>query len=203
MVDASIYESVLAMMENMVTEYDITGYVRERSGSILPGIAPSNVYPAANDEMILIGGNGDTVFARLAKVMGRPELASDPRFSSHAARGTNQAELDGIVGAWTRPQTLADLLALLEENGVPCGRVYSAPDMIADPQYQARDSIVTTQHPVFGPIRMQNTFPKLSETPGAVRWPGPPLGEHTQAVLTELAGVDAARFGELKARGVV
>ena len=202
-VDAAIYESVLAMMENLITEYDITGYVRERSGSILPGIAPSNVYPAANDEMILIGGNGDTVFKRFAETMGRADLAADQRFIDHAARGRNQAELDAIIADWTRPQSLDDLLALLEDNGVPCGRVYRAPDMLTDPQFIAREAIVETEHPVFGKIRMQNAFPKLSETPGEVRWPGPALGEHTETVLAEMAGLDAAKVAELKARGVV
>lgn len=202
-VDAAIYESVLAMMENLITEYDITGYVRERSGSILPGIAPSNVYPAAKDEMILIGGNGDTVFRRLAETMGRPDLATDERFVDHAARGRNQAELDTIIADWTRTQSLEDLLTLLEDNGVPCGRVYRAPDMLTDPQFIAREAIVETEHPVFGKIRMQNAFPKLSETPGEVRWPGPALGEHTEAVLTQMAGLDAAEVAALKARGVV
>ncbi|MBS0412033.1 MAG: CoA transferase, partial [Proteobacteria bacterium] len=164
-VDAAIYESVLAMMENLITEYDITGYVRERSGSILPGIAPSNVYPAAGEAMVLIGGNGDTVFRRLAETMGRPDLAADPRFVDHASRGRNQAELDAIIADWTRTQDLDALLALLEDNGVPCGRVYRAPDMLADPQFIAREAIVETEHPVFGKIRMQNAFPKLSETP--------------------------------------
>jgi succinyl-CoA---D-citramalate CoA-transferase len=201
-VDAAIYESVLAMMENLITEYDITGYVRERSGSILPGIAPSNVYPAAGGQMILIGGNGDAIFARLAKVMGRPELAEDPRYVTHAARGQNQAELDALIGAWTQTRSLDGLLTLLEEAGVPCGRVYQAPDMLADPQFQARDSVVSVEHPVFGRIRMQNAFPKLSDTPGEVRWPGPALGEHTEAVLAGL-GYDAPAVTALRARGVV
>ena len=186
MIDAALYESVLAVMENLVTEYDLTGYVRERSGSILPGIAPSNVYPCANGEMILIGGNGDGVFARFAETMGRPELAADARYATHAARGDNQAELDALISDWTRTWTLNDLLARLEEAGIPCGRVYRAPDMLEDPQFQARGSIVETDHPVFGRIKMQNAFPTLSATPGRVRWPGPALGEHTDAVLSEI-----------------
>ena len=202
MIDAALFESVLAVMENLVTEYDLTGYVRERSGAILPGIAPSNVYPCAGDEMILIGGNGDTVFARLAETMGRSDLAADPKFASHAARGENQHELDEVIAGWTRTFTLADLLALLEEKGIPSGRVFRAPDMLEDPQYQARGAIVETDHPVFGRIKMQNAFPRLSETPGQVRWPGPTLGEHTDAVLDGI-GLDAARIAELKAKGVV
>ena len=201
-IDAAIYESVLAMMENLVTEYDITGYVRERSGSILPGIAPSNVYPTA-DGMILIGGNGDTVFARLCEAMGQPGLKGDPRYRDHASRGVNQAELDELIAAWTATQSLTDLLALLEAHGVPCGRVYRAPDMVEDPQYAARQSLVSVDHPVFGKIRMQNAFPRLSETPGEVRWPGPALGEHTEAVLGEKLGLAADRIAALKAAGVV
>jgi len=201
-IDSAIYESVLAMMENTVTEYDITGYVRERSGSILPGIAPSNVYPTT-DGMILIGGNGDTVFARLCEAMGKPALKDDPRYKDHASRGENQAELDERIGAWSRTKPLAELLELLERHGVPCGRVYRAPEMLEDPQYQARDSIVAVEHPVFGTIRMQNAFPRLSETPGGVRWPGPALGEHTEAVLAQTLGLDAGKIAALKSAGVI
>jgi formyl-CoA transferase len=201
-IDAALFESVLAVMENLVTEYDLTGYVRERSGSILPGIAPSNVYPCQGDEVILIGGNGDNVFSRLCEVMGRPDLATDPKFVSHAARGANQTELDQIIAAWTRTWKLSDLLALLEEKGIPSGRVFRAPDMLEDPQYQAREAIVETDHPVFGRIKMQNAFPRLSETPGRVRWPGPALGEHTDQVLGEL-GLAGDRIADLRARGVI
>jgi formyl-CoA transferase len=201
MIDAALYESVLSVMENLVTEYDLTGYVRERSGSVLPGIAPSNVYPCANGESLLIGGNGDAVFARLAATMGREDLAADPRYATHAARGENQAELDGLVSAWTRNWPLPELLALLETNGVPCGRIFRAPDMLEDPQFIARQSIVEVDHPVFGKVKMQNAFPRLSETPGSVRWPGPALGAHTREVLEGL-GVDASRLADLVARKI-
>ena len=202
-VDAALYESVLAVMENLVTEYQLTGYVRERSGAILPGIAPSSAYPCAEGDMILIGGNGDNVFARLCAAMGRPELKDDPKFLDHAARGRHQAELDEIVAAWTRGWKLDALLAHLEAESVPCGRIYRAPDMLQDPQYRARDSIVETDHPVFGRIKMQNAFPKMSETPGRVRWPGPTLGQHTDEVLAEVAGYDTARIAALRAKGVI
>ncbi|MET0293777.1 MAG: CaiB/BaiF CoA-transferase family protein [Phenylobacterium sp.] len=202
-VDAALYESVLAVMENLVTEYDLTGYVRERSGSILPGIAPSNVYPCAGGEMILIGGNGDTIFVRLCKAMDRPDLAADPRFATHSARGVAQAELDAIIADWTSARTLSDLLVLLEAEGVPSGRLYRAPDMLEDPQFAARDAIVEADHPVFGRIKMQNAFPRLSATPGRVRWPGPALGEHTDEVLREVAGLSADAIAELRAKGAV
>ena len=202
-IDIALYESVLGVMENLVTEYDLTGYVRERAGSVLPGIAPSNAYPCAGGELILIGGNGDTVYARLTEAMGRPDLATDPRFVDHAARGRNQTELDAIIADWTSGQTLDDLLAVLQGKGVPSSRVYRAPDMLEDPQFAARDSIVETEHPVLGKLRMQNAFPKLSRTPGAVRWPGPPLGAQTEAVLRERAGRSEAEIEALRKLGVI
>ena len=202
-IDAALYESVLAVMENLVTEYDITGYVRERSGSVLPGIAPSNAYPCANGEMILIGGNGDNVYARLTEAMGRPDLKVDPKFVDHASRGANQQELDGIIAQWTSSYALEDLLALLQNQGVPASRVFRAPDMLDDPQFMARDAIISVDHEVFGPIRMQNVFPKLSATPGRVRWPGPKLGEHTDAVLAARAGCSAEQLGALRSRGII
>lgn len=202
-IDAALYESVLGVMENLITEYDITGYVRERSGSVLPGIAPSNAYPCANGEMILIGGNGDNVYARLTEAMGRPDLKTDPKFVDHASRGVNQTELDEIIAAWTATHDLGDLLVKLEGHGVPSSRVYRAPDMLEDPQFAARDTIVTVDHGVFGPIRMQNAFPKLSATPGRVRWPGPALGEHTEAVLAERGGCTPERIAALRASGVI
>jgi formyl-CoA transferase len=202
-VDAAIYESVLTVMENLITEYDLTGYVRERSGAVLPGIAPSNVYPTRSGELVLIGANQDTLFKRLCELMGRPDLAEDPRYRDHAARGVNQGELDARIAAWTLDQDIDDLLPRLEEAGLACGRIYRAPEMLADPQFQARDSIVSVPHPVFGQVKMQNAFPRLTATPGGVRWPGPTLGEHTDAVLTQVAGMSAQQVAELKARGVV
>jgi formyl-CoA transferase len=202
-VDAAIYESVLAVMENLITEYDLTGYIRQRSGSVLPGISPSNIYPTAGPEMILIGGNGDTVFGRLATVMGREDLARDARFRDHASRGANQDELDQVIAVWTRTFDLEALLPILEREGIPCGRVYRAPEMLADPQFAAREAIATVDHPVFGKIRMQNVFPKLSVNSGQVRWPGPALGAHNEAVLNDIAGVGPGRLRELRARGVV
>jgi formyl-CoA transferase len=202
-VDAAIYESVLAMTENLITEYDLTGYVRERSGSILPGIAPSNVYPTAGGGMILIGGNGDRVFARLCEAMGRAALKDDPRYRDHASRGANQDELDALIAVWTGERSLEELLATLEEHGVPCGRIFRAPDMLADPQYRAREAIVETDDPAFGKVKMQAVFPRLSQTPGSVRWPGPALGEHTDEVLAGRLGMSPTKIAGLRVDGVI
>ena len=202
-VDAAIYESVLSVMENLITEYGLTGYIRERSGSVLPGIAPSNAYPTKDGALVVIGANQDTLFKRLCEAMGRPELAEDPRYAGHAARGENQTELDALIGAWTSTLAADALLAVMETSGVAAGRVYRAPDMLKDPQFAARDSIVEVPHPVFGAVKMQNAFPKLSDTPGEVRWPGPGLGEHTEDVLMARAGLSAADLAALRGRGIV
>lgn len=202
-VDAAIYESVLSVMENLITEYGLTGYIRERSGSVLPGIAPSNAYPTKDGALVVIGANQDTLFKRLCEAMGRPELSDDPRYAGHAARGQRQAELDALIGAWTATLDAEALLALMESSGVAAGRVYRAPDMLADPQFAAREAIVAVPHPVFGEVRMQNAFPKLTDTPGAVRWPGPALGEHTDAVLAERAGLSPDGLKDLRERGVI
>ena len=202
-VDAAIYESVLSVMENLITEYGLTGYVRERSGSVLPGIAPSNAYPTKDGALVVIGANQDTLFRRLCDAMGRPELAQDPRYAGHAARGEHQAELDALIGDWTATLDAGALLALMETSGVAAGRVYGAPDMLDDPQFAARDAIVEVPHPVFGAVKMQNAFPKLTGTPGSVRWPGPALGEHTDAVLTEQLGMSTDEISGLRERGVI
>jgi formyl-CoA transferase len=202
-VDSAIYEAVLAMMESTIPEYTEGGVIRERSGAILPKIAPSNVYPTRGGEMIVMGANQDSVFARLCEAMGEPELARDPRYSSHVARGDNQAELDERIARWTGTLAADELLAVLEQHGVPAGRIYRAPDMLADPQFQARDAIVSVAHETFRNLKMQNVVPKLSATAGAIRWPGPELGAHTREVLGERLGLDEADIDALVARGIV
>ena len=201
-VDSTLYEATLAMMESLVTEYATAGYVRERSGSKLPGIAPSNVYPCADGD-ILIAANQDTVFKRLCEAMGRPEMADDPRYATHSARGEVQDALDVLIADWTRPQATEPVLDLMNRSGVPAGRIYRAPEMLADPHFAAREAIVEVPHPVFGSLKMQNAAPKLSETPGSVRWAGPTLGEHNAEVYGEVLGYDSARLADLKARGVI
>lgn len=201
-VDSAIYEACFSVMESLIPEYQFSGYIRERTGSILPNVAPSNIYEAS-DGLLIIAANQNTVFERLAQAMGRPELASDPRYATHLARGENQAELDRLINDWSRTYTVADLIAVCESNGVPCGRIYRAPDILADPHYAAREAVITAQHPVLGDFKMPNVFPRLSETPGSVRWTGPRTGEHNDYVLRDLLGYDEARVSALKAARAV
>ncbi|MSQ54234.1 MAG: CoA transferase [Betaproteobacteria bacterium] len=201
-VDSAIYEAVLAMMESTVPEYTEGGFIRERTGAILPKIAPSNVY-GTQDGQILIGANQDSVWKRMADTMGRPELGSDPRFATHVARGENQAEIDALIDDWTRGFESERLLALLHANGIPAGKIYRAPDMLADPHFAARAALVKVAHPQFANLWMANVFPKLSQTPGGVRSPGPALGEHNEAVYGELLGYGKRELDALKDEGVV
>ncbi len=201
-VDSALYEAVLGVMESLIPEYTITGYVRPRTGSILPNVAPANAYPTADGEH-LISGNQDTVWKRLAEAMGQPELGEDPRFATHNARGHNQLELDQLIGEWSKNIPSADLEALLNEHAVPNGKIFTAPDMLVDPHFAAREAIVTLAHPLLGDFPMQNVVPKLSDTPGEVRWVGPELGEHTDEVLESVLGMTAEERAELRERGVI
>jgi formyl-CoA transferase len=176
------------MMESTVPEYSEGGFIRERTGSILPGVAPSNVYPCADGD-ILIGANQNSVFARLAEAMGQPELSTDPRYATHNARGENQAELDDLISDWTRTRKARRRAATMEDHGVPAGKIYKAPDMLADPHFAAREALVKVAHPQFRNLVMQNVFPKLSATPGKVNWPGQPMGAQNHEIYKELLGL--------------
>ncbi|MCU0891679.1 MAG: CoA transferase [Sandarakinorhabdus sp.] len=202
-VDSALYEAVLQVMESLVPEYVASGYVRERSGSVLPGIAPSNVYPCKDGEY-LIGANQDTVFGRLCAAMGRPELAQDPRYVNHVARGKHQEELDNLIADWTRTLTIQELEDKMIAAGVPAGRLYRPQEMLDDPHFQAREAIIGVPHPRWGEVKMQNVFPKLSATPGTVRRRAPErIGQDNAAVYGELLGLDAAALAELQARGII
>lgn len=201
-VDSAIYESVLAMMESLIPEYQFGGHIRQRTGPILPKIAPSNIYDAA-DGQVVIAANQNTVFERLVAAMGRPEMARDPRYATHTARGEAQDELDAIVNDWSKAKTMAELEAICDEAGVPFGRVYRAPEMLTDPHFAAREAIIEALHPVLGAFKMQNVCPRLSKTPGSVRWTGHAMGEDNAYVFGDLLGYDAARIADLKAKRVI
>ncbi len=203
-VDSAIYEAVLNMMESLITDYDKRGFIRERTGAILPNVAPSNVYPT-KDGLVLIAANQDTVFSRLTIAMGEPALASHPDYATHQARGARQRELDERVGQWTQSLTTTEVLEILArpETAVPSGLIYRAPDMLDDPHFKARNAIVETPHPTFGTLKMQNVAPKLSETPGGIRGPAPEMGQHNDDVYRQLLGMSDERIETLKAGGVI
>ncbi|MGB3319118.1 MAG: CoA transferase [Sphingopyxis granuli] len=187
-VDSALYEAVLQVMESTVSDYSVSGTRRRRTGSTLPGIAPSNVYPCRDGEY-LIGANGDAIFARLAAAMGRPELAADPRYATHLARGAHQEELDALIAEWTATLTVAELEAKMIESSVPAGRIYDAEEMMADPHFAAREALVTVPDAEFGTVTMQGVFPKLSATPGSIHRPAPvAVGQDTDAVLERWLG---------------
>jgi formyl-CoA transferase/succinyl-CoA--D-citramalate CoA-transferase len=202
-VDVAIYESVFALMESLLADYELAGVVRQRTGSVLPGIAPANVYPAADGTTVVIAGNADRVFSRLAEAMGRPELATDERFASHDARGRHMGEIDGIVADWTRANDSQEIIDILARHGVPAGRINTAPTMLTDPHFAARDMIVRRQTPQGWELPMAGVVPKFSRTPGTVTATGPELGADTDAALRELADVSSDELADLRGSGVV
>ena len=202
-IDAALYESVLQVMEGLVPEYDRSGLIRERSGSVLKGIAPSNVYTCRDGEF-MIGANKDSLWQRLAEAMGQPELGHDPRFATHLARGANQDELDRLIDAWTRTLRVDQVDALMTQYSIPAGRVYRAPDMLADPHFQAREAIIEVDTERFGPLKMQSVFPRLSATPGSVRRAAPSIvGQHNAEIYGDLLGLTGEDLAAFAAQGVI
>lgn len=198
-VDTAIYEAVFAMMEGIVPEYEMTGYVRERTGNILPGVAPANIYETQDGGYIVIGANADTVFRRLMDAMERPDLGIDDKYATHNARGVNMEELDRLINDWTRQHDAGALLAKLEQAGVPAGKIYNAKDIVDDPHYQARDMILSMLHPTLGEFKLPGIVPKLSRTPGEVKWLGPVmLGEHNDEIYKDFLGYDDEKLAHLK-----
>ncbi len=203
MIDATIYESVLSVMEGLVPEYQFEGYTRERSGSILPNIAPSNIY-TGSDGMVIVAANQDTVFARLCTAIGQPDLKDHPDYKTHIARGQNQKALDDLIQAWASTRTIDDIETIMIANGVPVGKVYRAADMLADPHYAARQSLVDVPSERWPGLKQQNVFPKLSATPSRIRWAGPDkIGSHTEEVLTEILNLTPEQVEKLRASGIV
>ncbi|MEU7919317.1 CaiB/BaiF CoA transferase family protein [Micromonospora zamorensis] len=202
-VDSAIYEAVLAMMESLIPEYQIAGYQRERTGTTLPNVSPSNVYPTADGEMVLIAANQDTVFRRLAEAMGRAELATDEKYATHGARGRWMEQLDGLVAEWSSTLAADDLLERLHAQGVPAGRIFRARDMLEDPHFASREAIVRLTHPGLGEFAMHNVVPKLSDSPGRVRHVGPELGEHNEDIYRDLLGLGDDAMASLRSAGVI
>ncbi|OZI76732.1 CaiB/BaiF CoA transferase family protein [Bordetella genomosp. 2] len=202
MVDVALYESVFNLMESLVPEYDVAGVVRERTGGALPGIVPSNTYTTRDGQNVVIAGNGDAIFNRLMRAIGRDDLAEDPQLARNDGRARRAEEIDGAIQRWCDTRTIDQALEILRGADVPVGKIYSVADMFADPQFLARGMIEQHRFPDGSPVKLPAVVPRLSETPGGTRWLGPRLGEHTEDVLKSL-GYDAAAIAELAASGAV
>lgn len=203
-VDVAIYEAVFAIMESTVVDFERTGHIRGRTGSVLPAAAPSNVYPTNDGHDVLIAANADQIYRRLCDAMGRPDLADDPRYAEHIERGVNQQELDDTIEAWTASLTVDELQTRLDEHAIPYGRIFTAPDMLADPQFAAREMIRRFDDEVLGgQIPMAAPVPRFSRTPGDITSVGPRLGQHTDWALADVGGYSPAEIETLRAAGTI
>ena len=203
-VDVSLMEASFALLESAVPEYDRLGIVRQPSGTGLKGVAPSNIFESRDDTWVVIAANQDAVFRRLCDAMGRPELADDPRYATHLARGEHQEEVDGIVAEWAAQHDAHDIDRILNEAGVVCGPIYSIAEIFEDPQFRAREMLVEHVDPDFGPYVGPGIVPKFSETPGAIRWSGTwEEGSHNEEIYCGLLGLSASELDGLREDGIV
>lgn len=200
-IDVALYEAVFAIMESLIPEYSMQGHIRERSGSALPGIAPSNTYRCHDGAYVAIAGNGDAIFKRLMAAIGREDLANNPKLASNDGRVKHVEMLDDAILDWTSKHDLETVLVILEKADVPSGRIYSAADIMADEHYHAREMIERFELPDGQPIDLPGIVPKLSATPGRTRWVGPQLGEHTKEVLDSI-GVTAEQYSQMQKAGI-
>ncbi|MBI2311734.1 MAG: CoA transferase [Betaproteobacteria bacterium] len=201
-VDVALYEAVFNLMESLLPEYDLFGFIRNRSGASLPGIVPSNTYLCQDGKYVVIGANADSIFKRMMKAIGRDDLADDPELARNDGRVKRTGEIDGVIAGWTGSHGLDEVLKVLEKAEVPVGKIYDIADIVADPHYRARGMIEQLKLPDGQDLKLPAIVPRLSETPGETGWVGPALGEHTAEVLSTL-GYDEARQRELRAAGVI
>lgn len=203
-IDISLLESCFALLESMVPEYDRLGIVRGPGGTHLKGIAPSNIFKSSDGKWMVIAANQDNVFRRLCEAIGMPELADDPRFSTHLARGENQDEIEGIIAAWAAERTAAEIDETLNAAGVICGPVYTIADIFEDEHFWAREMLLEHEDPEIGTFIGPGITPKFSETPGRVRWTGPwEEGSHNAEIYGGLLGLSDAEIESLRAEGVI
>jgi crotonobetainyl-CoA:carnitine CoA-transferase CaiB-like acyl-CoA transferase len=201
--DVALTDAVLSLMEGMLPEYGALGAVRQPTGSAIPTAAPSNAYPTADGKWILIAANSDPLFARLAALIGQPDLARDPRFVGNRTRVQNAAELDRMIGAWTSQLGVAEVDRCLTEADIPCTQVYTAAECAADPQFRHRGMVREVEDPQLGQVLHAGIVPHVPETPGVIRWPGPPVGAHTEEVLGEILGLQSTQLETLRQEGVI
>ena len=203
LVDVALYESVFSLLEGILPEYDLTGVVRERTGSTLPGIAPSNTYECADGKHLVIGGNGDKIFQRLMKAIGREDLAYDPIYASNQGRADNVDFIDSIIEDWTKKHPLKEAQRILDEVSVPVGPIYGIKEIVEDEQYKAREMLHEIELPDGKKVLVPGVVPKLSETPGEINWSGPSLGQHNEEIYTEFMNFSFEEFKKLKEQGVI
>jgi formyl-CoA transferase len=201
-VDVALYEAIFAMMESMIPEFDVFGFIRERTGNIMPGITPSSIHTSADGKHVQIGANGDAIFKRFMAAIGRDDLANDPALASNDGRDSRRDELYGVIDRWVNALPLEQVMAQLNQAQVPASRIYSAEDMLGDPQFLAREMFLSAQLPGGKDFKMPGIVPKLSDTPGSCEWVGPQLGEHNGVLLNAL-GYDAAAIARLRADGAI
>lgn len=203
MVDVALNEAVFGLMEGMLPEFSWLGLIRERTGAAMPGISPSNTYRCKDGTYMVIAGNGDSVFKRFMRTIGRPDMAEDPRFANNNLRVKANDELDEVISAWTAQHDAAEVQRILDEAGVPTGSIYSIADIATDPHYQARGMIQEREIEGVGSIKIPGVVPQLSDTPGSTEWLGPKLGEHNREIYGGLLGVDDATLKEWENSGVI
>ena len=201
-VDVALYEAIFAMMESMVPEFDVFGFIRERTGNIMPGITPSSIHTSQDGKHVQIGANGDAIFKRFMLIIGREDLANDPQLSSNDGRDERRDELYGVIDRWVASQSLERVLEQLSAAQVPASRIFSAEDMFSDPQFLAREMFLQAKLPDGKAFKMPGIVPKLSDTPGSAEWVGPELGAHNNEVLNNL-GYDASAIAHLKLTGAI
>ena len=201
-VDVALYEAIFAMMESMIPEFDVFGFIRERTGNIMPGITPSSIHTSADGKHVQIGANGDAIFKRFMSAIGREDLANDPTLASNDGRDSRRDELYGVIDRWVNSLPLDQVVEQLNQAEVPASRIYSAEDMLGDPQFLAREMFLKAQLPGGKDFKMPGIVPKLSDTPGSCEWVGPQLGEHNGEVLNQL-GYDTAAITRLREGGAI
>ncbi|MCA9705797.1 MAG: CoA transferase [Myxococcales bacterium] len=202
-IDVALYESVLSIMESLVPEYDRQGHVRERTGSALPGIVPTNTYRCADGKFVIIGGNNDSIFRRLMNAIGRADMAEDPRLGDNDGRSAHAAQLDEAIEAWTLAHDLPAVLAALVEADVPSGPIHSAADLFDDPHVRARGMLEPVPLPDGSTVRMSRLVPLLSRTPARSHFAGPELGAHNEEIWGERLGLGPQELADLRATGVI
>ena len=201
-VDVALYEAVFSLMESLLPEYDVYGFIRQRSGASLPGIAPSGTYTTRDGKYVVIGANGDSIFRRMMLAIGRKDLANDPELANNDGRAVRGDELDEAIGAWCAAHDLEEVLAVLDSAEVPSGKIYDVTDIVNDLHYRARGMIEEAHLADGTQFKIPGIVPKLSDTPGGTRWLGPALGEHTQSVLNAL-GYSDEQIEDFRTKGIV